>query len=270
MPGAFHYNLATTKKGAAFQGPRDGLVYTASTTAPINPTPGDMWFNSDSAALLIYINDGTSSQWVEIGNNGVSNPVGTIIPFAGASSPSGFLLCDGTSVSSSNYLALHSVISSTYGGSAYTGAAGLSFNLPDYRGRVLIGAGTGTGLTARTLGGTVGTETVTLDSTQIPAHTHPNTVSGGSTGTMSTNASHTHNGFSSPLLKYVGSGGNRTDLAGGSAWIGTDSSPVTVNSQSTDHTHTFTPSITNANNTGGGGSHSNIQPSIGINYLIKT
>ena len=270
MAGAFNYNPTTTKKGMAFQGPSSGLVYTMSITPPINPTAGDMWFNSDSAALLIYINDGTSSQWIEIGNNGVSNPVGTIIPFAGASSPSGFLLCDGTSVSSSNYLALHSVISNTYGGSAYTGAAGLSFNLPDYRGRVLIGAGTGSGLTARTLGGTVGTETVTLDSTQIPAHSHPNTVSGGSTGSMSANASHTHTGFSGPLLKYVGSGGNRTDLAGGSAWIGTDSSPTTVNSQNTDHTHAFTPSITNANNTGGGGSHSNIQPSIGINYLIKT
>jgi microcystin-dependent protein len=270
MPGAFHYNLATTKKGSAFQGASQGIAYNLHTAPPINPTPGDLWFDSANGGLLIYINDGASSQWIEIGNNGVSNPVGTIIPFAGASSPSGFLLCDGTSVSSSNYLALHSVISNTYGGSAYTGAAGLSFNLPDYRGRTLIGAGTGSGLTARTLGGTVGTETVTLDSTQIPAHTHPNTVSGGSTGTMSANASHTHTGFSGPLLKYVGTGGNRTDLTGGSVWIGTDSSPTTVNSQNTDHTHTFTPSITNANNTGGGGSHSNMQPSIGINYLIKT
>lgn len=269
MPGAFHYNLATTKKGVAFQGPRDGLVYTASTTAPINPTPGDMWFNSDSAALLIYINDGTSSQWVEIGNNGVSNPVGTIIPFAGASSPSGFLLCDGTSVSSSNYLALHSVISNTYGGSAYTGAAGLSFNLPDYRGRVLIGAGTGTGLTARTLGGTVGTETVTLDSTQIPAHSHPNTVSGGNTGTMNSNASHTH-AATKPIYIYdpgVSSGG----LTASTYVRGNDSAGINpVTATNIDHTHTFTPSITNANNTGGGGSHSNIQPSIGINYLIKT
>jgi microcystin-dependent protein len=253
MPGAFNYNTATTKKGGAFQGPLSGLVYSASTKAPINPTPGDMWFNTDSAALLIYINDGTSSQWVEIGNNGVANPVGTIIPFAGASSPSGFLLCDGTSISSSNYLALHSVISNTYGGSAYTGAAGLSFNLPDYRGRVLIGAGTGTGLTARTLGGTVGTETHTLASGNIPQLT---------TGTMSTNASHTHSGFAHPLLKYVGSGGNRVDLAGGSAWIGTDSSPTTVNSQSTDHTHTV--------GTASPAAVSNLQPSIGINYLIKT
>lgn len=253
MPGAFSYNPSTTKKGSAFQGPASGLVYSFSDAAPKNPTPGDMWFDSNNAALLIYITDASGSQWVEIGNSGVSNPVGTIIPFAGASSPSGFLLCDGTSVSSSNYLALHSVISNTYGGSAYTGAAALSFNLPDYRGRVLIGAGTGSGLTTRTLGGTVGAETHTLASTNIPQMT---------SGTMSTNASHTHSGFAHPLLKYVGSGGNRADLAGGTIWIGTDSSPTTVNSQGTDHTHTVgTASPTSV---------SNLQPSIGINYLIKT
>jgi archaellum component FlaG (FlaF/FlaG flagellin family) len=72
MPGAFHYNPATTKKGGAFQGPLSGLVYSASTAAPINPTPGDLWFNSDTAALLIYINDGTSSQWVETSSSGVT------------------------------------------------------------------------------------------------------------------------------------------------------------------------------------------------------
>jgi hypothetical protein len=72
MPGAFHYNPATTKKGSSFQGPSSGLVYTMSITPPINPTPGDMWFDSNNAALLIYINDGTSSQWVEISNNSIS------------------------------------------------------------------------------------------------------------------------------------------------------------------------------------------------------
>lgn len=263
MPGAFHYNPATTKKGVAFQGPSSGLVYSASTTAPINPTPGDMWFNSDSAALLIYINDGTSSQWVEIGNNGVSNPVGTIIPFAGASSPSGFLLCDGTSVSSSNYLALHSVISNTYGGSAYTGAAGLSFNLPDYRGRVLIGAGTGTGLTARTLGGTVGTETHTLASGNIPQMT---------SGSMSANASHTHDmrmradnsivsGNYVLALSGTATTFNNTSTGGtngGGAGVG-DGKSVATN---TDHTHTVGTASPTA--------ISNLQPSIGINYLIKT
>lgn len=180
-------------------------------------------------------------------------PSGSVTAFAGSVAPTGYLLCDGSSISSTNYLALHAVISNTYGGSAYTGAGGLNFNVPDLRGRFPIGSGQGTGLTNRVRGTTYGTETHTLASGNIPQMT---------TGNMSTNASHTHSGFSSPLLKYVASGGNRADLSGGSVWIGTDSSPVTVNSQSTEHTHTVgTASPTAVNH---------VPPSLGLNYIIKT
>lgn len=247
MAGAFNYNLATTKKGVAFQGPLAGLVYSASTAAPINPTPGDQWYDTNTGALLVYVNDGTSSQWVEIGNNGVANPVGTIIPFAGASSPSGFLLCDGTSVSSSNYLALHSVISNTYGGSAYTGAAGLSFNLPDYRGRTLIGAGTGSGLTARTLGGTVGTETHTLANGNIPSLTSSNA------------GSHSHTPSASGSVGNVGISTQNLAVSGGSQWGFT---PGTITSTAPDHSHT----VGNASPT----AINHMPPAIGVNYLIKT
>jgi len=77
-----------------------------------------------------------------------------------------------------------------------------TFNVPDLRGRAPIGAGTGSGLTARVLGTQYGAETVTLDSTSLPTHSHANTVSGGSTGTQSVN--HTHTG--SPTVggvKYI-------------------------------------------------------------------
>lgn len=71
MPGAFNYNPATTKKGAAFQGPQNGLVYSASTIAPVNPTPGDQWYDTNTGALLVYVNDGNTSQWVEAGSPSV-------------------------------------------------------------------------------------------------------------------------------------------------------------------------------------------------------
>lgn len=86
-----------------------------------------------------------------------SLPTGALMPYAGSSAPTGYLLCDGSSVSSTTYLALHAVISNTYGGSAYTGAGALNFNLPDLRGRLPMGAGTGTGLNASGTGAPSGT-----------------------------------------------------------------------------------------------------------------
>lgn len=66
-------------------------------------------------------------------------PIGSVIPFAGSSTPTGWRLCNGASVSSTTYLALHKVISNTYGGSAYTGATGLNFDLPNLKTRIPIG-----------------------------------------------------------------------------------------------------------------------------------
>ena len=105
-------------------------------------------------------------------------------------------MCDGSSVSSTNYLALHAVISNTYGGSAYTGGSGLSFNLPDLRGRFPMGSGTGTGLnasgtgapsgtaqTARTRGQWGGEETHLLTTAEMPSHSHTLTTYAASAGT---------------------------------------------------------------------------------------
>ena len=228
-----------------------GPAFTVSATAPVSPASGDRWYDTSTGSYLIYLNDGTSSQWVETSNSGmVSNPTGTIIPFAGATAPSGFLLCNGASVSSSDYLALHAVISNTYGGSAYSGAAALNFTLPDYRGRVLIGAGTGSGLTARTLGGTVGTEGHTVSS---------NNISQFSTGNA---GSHSHT-FGKPALSYLyPSGAITISMPGGNQHGFSDGDGVNDTSTAADHTHTVGSASPTA--------ISNLQPSIGVNYLIKT
>lgn len=62
-------------------------------------------------------------------------PVGSLQAFAGANAPTGWLLCDGTSYSTSLYPDLFSALGYTYGGS------GSNFNVPDLRGRMPIGAG---------------------------------------------------------------------------------------------------------------------------------
>ena len=65
-------------------------------------------------------------------------PTGTIIPFAGSTIPTGYLLCNGATVSRTSYAALFGVISTLYG----TGDGTTTFNLPDLRDRFLEGAGT--------------------------------------------------------------------------------------------------------------------------------
>lgn len=92
--------------------------------------------------------------------------LGEIRIFAGDYAPEGWLLCQGQSLSVSEYQALYSVIGNTYGGDS------VKFNLPNLMGRVPIGQGTGTGLTARTLGQSDGFATVTLTDATMPSHNH--------------------------------------------------------------------------------------------------
>jgi len=193
-------------------------------------------------------------------------PTGALMPYAGATAPTGYLLCDGSSVSSTSYLALHAVISNTYGGTAYTGAGALSFNLPDLRGRLPMGAGTGTGLnasgtgapsgtaqTGRTRGQWLGEETHLLTTTEMPSHSH-----NGATGNA---GSHTHT-LNKEVLTYLGTGGSRYDPYPGSVWTGGIAAGLTLSTQA-DHSHTIPAN-------GGDGRHAIIPPVVVLNYIIKT
>lgn len=109
--------------------------------------------------------------------NAVSpNPVGSLQAYAGASAPTGWLLCDGTSYSTSVYPELYSVLGYTYGGS------GANFNVPDLRGRMPMGAGndgTAANNATRTRGDKGG-------DTRLQSHSHDiqrNNVAASSTGT---------------------------------------------------------------------------------------
>lgn len=67
-------------------------------------------------------------------------PIGTSLDFRGSTPPAGYLAEDGSAVSRTTYAKLFAVIGTTYG----EGDGSTTFNLPDSRGRVTIGAGTGT------------------------------------------------------------------------------------------------------------------------------
>jgi microcystin-dependent protein len=87
--------------------------------------------------------------------------------FAGNFAPRGWAFCQGQILAVSQNTALFAILGTTYGGNGQT-----TFALPDLRGRVPVGPGQGPGLSNYDLGQVAGTESVTLNSNQLPAHTH--------------------------------------------------------------------------------------------------
>lgn len=95
--------------------------------------------------------------------------IGEIRMFAGRFAPQGWAFCDGAllPINQANE-ALFNLIGTTYGGNGVN-----NFALPDLRGRIPVGQGAGPGLTPRAMGERSGSETVTLTTSQLPAHSHP-------------------------------------------------------------------------------------------------
>lgn len=89
--------------------------------------------NSDTALVkkVLTANGAGGSTWEQIGV-----PTGMVAPYAGTSSPAGWLLCDGSAVSRATYSALFAIIGEAHG----EGDNSTTFNLPDYRGAFLRGA----------------------------------------------------------------------------------------------------------------------------------
>lgn len=166
-------------------------------------------------------------------------PAGCVMQYSGASAPTGWLLCDGSAVSRTTYASLFAVLSTTYG----SGNGSTTFNIPNLQGRVPVGKDAGT---FSTLGGTGGAETVTLTSAQsgVPAHSHGISDPG-----------HTH------TLPFTAGPG------GGS--IGYLISGVVA---SYPGTNSATTGITVSNNTAANAAsaHTNLQPYLVLNYIIKT
>ncbi len=81
--------------------------------------------------------------------------------------PPGWAELNGQLLPIAQNTALFALLGTQYGGNGQT-----TFALPDMRGRVLMHAGQGPGLTPRDQGESAGAEQVTLSSAQLPAHNH--------------------------------------------------------------------------------------------------
>jgi len=93
--------------------------------------------------------------------------LGEIRYFAGSKPPKGWLICDGTMLRQSEFHALFSLIGKTYGGNSH------EFAIPDYRGRLTVGAQPQKDAPGSYhLGDTGGAETSTMTEETLPTHTH--------------------------------------------------------------------------------------------------
>ncbi len=94
--------------------------------------------------------------------------VGVICLFTGNNPPNGWLICNGNAINRIQYANLFQVIGTTYG----IGDNTITFNIPDLRGRTVIGSGQGVNLTNRQLCSNGGEETHQLTINEMPSHSH--------------------------------------------------------------------------------------------------
>lgn len=93
--------------------------------------------------------------------------IGIVKLFAGSFAPYGWQFCWGQTLSINQYTALFSILGTTYGGNGTT-----TFMLPDLRGRVAVGAGTGLGLSPIAAGQIGGNENASILLSNMPSHNH--------------------------------------------------------------------------------------------------
>ncbi len=158
---------------------------------------------------------------------------GVIVPFAGGILPDGWLVCDGSSLAIADYPDLFAAIGNVWGS-----VDSLHFNIPDLRGRTLVGQGLAGSGTTFNLADTGGEETHTLITSEIPAHNH-------------TDLGHTHaESVAAPNATTIGPGAPQPTAVPAIGVTGSGSA--------------------NIQNTGGDGPHNNMQPFAVVNYAIIT
>lgn len=249
---------------------------TANTSATL---PANTSIGSVSATEIGYLDGITSSVQTQL-NTALSAvaPSGSIMIWSTDTAPTNWLLCNGATVSRTTYATLFAVIGTTYG----AGDGSTTFVLPNLVGRIPIGKDANQA-EFNALGETGGAKTVTLATTNLPAHTHSinhnhpesttSTDSHSHTGTTSSNGNHTHTVANSLTSEIVQSGTGATVSDNDTGTTGSAGAHTHTFTTSTDsHSHTFNvPDFAGTSgSTGSGTAFSILPPYIALNYIIKT
>ena len=232
-----------------FQGP-SSITANTTFTLPDGDGSADQYIKTDGSGTLSWVSPSSFSL-----------PAGLVFPYAGATAPTGYLLCygqtlgnasSGATEANDNYQALFDVIKAAYGNSgSEVFSNGDTVTLPDLRGRVVAGKDNmggvsnnkltnfSGGLNGDVLGATGGSEKHQLIDTQLPSHSQ----SDGS---------------------YVATTTRRTSSGENSAGFN-----LSVTNGDSFTTVTLDVSGTSGS-TGNNIAHNNVQPTIILNYIIST
>jgi microcystin-dependent protein len=156
-PSTFHLTAQVTYPVAKIAANGDITAVQTALSVTTFPTGASGALQSQTGGFQVK-GDGTGA-WPALVRTII--PAGVVMPYAGATAPTGFYLCDGSAKNTTTDAALFAIIGYTFGGS------GTSFNLPDLRGRNAFGVSA-----THALGTTGGAETHTLTTGELPSHTH--------------------------------------------------------------------------------------------------
>jgi len=204
-----------------------------------NELASDASVDANRAVDTDHIKDGSvTAAKLDSAAVSVLMPTASLMPYAGTVAPTGYLLCDGAAISRTTYSSLFGIVGTTYG----VGDGSTTFNIPDLRGRVIAGqddmggtsanrlTGQSGGLNGDNLGATGGAETHLLTSAESGLTSHTHSVS-----------------FQTSITNDTTGGGNRLKIGGT-----TNTGGVTGGAQDASS------------------AHNNVQPTIILNYIIKT
>lgn len=244
MDGGAQFLLADSAAAApalAFSTePGLGLRRSAAHTAAFSAQGADIFAVSPTALTL------AAGAQVLAGMVPFGPFVGEIRIFAGATAPPAWMFCSGYSLLRASYPALFLVLGTTFGS-----VDGTHFSIPNFNGRAPVGVDYGSGiLTGLALGSAVGEATHLLLTSEIPAITPTGSVS---RPTITTTVN------DNQFAALPGGTGGANSYKPGSNSVGISATSA-LNS---DPVFTGTPF-------GGGGVHNNVQPTLGINFMIFT
>lgn len=183
-------------------------------------------------------------------------PLGIAFPYPFPNEPAGgyWKFMNGQSLLRASYPDLHAAVAAltpAYGFGWGSGNGTTTFTVPDWSGHVPAGIG---GTLALALGGKAGATTHTLTAAQLPKHTHAITDPG-----------HAHsNGPNSNYWPGI-------NLAGSDVQAGIGTGPITAGLSASQSASTGI-SVPNSNggaNPTGDGAHPIVQPTVGVNWLMR-